>query len=108
VLGCEHRRVGWRIAGLSALAVMDGKRCIDDRVERAQRSGRMLPAAVAVAGLWLAMAFTAVFAPDLITGSQHEHLPIVAMTIWMWGMVATGFVLFGAAFRCGTGRPGGV
>jgi hypothetical protein len=25
-------------------------------------------------------------------------VPIVAITIWIWGAVATGFVLFGAAF----------
>ena len=68
-----------------------------DKVQRDQRTGRMLPAAVAVAGLWLAMALSSVFAPDLISGSQ-DHLPIVALTIWPWGAVATGFVLFGAAF----------
>jgi hypothetical protein len=38
-----------------------------------------------------------VFAPDLISGVQ-VHVPIVAITIWIWGAVATGFVLFGAAF----------
>ena len=69
-----------------------------DDVQRDQRTGRMLPAAVAVAGIWLAMALSSVFAPDMITGSQHEHVPIVGITIWMWGVVATGFVLFGAAF----------
>ncbi|HEY8556731.1 MAG TPA: hypothetical protein VIM97_05215 [Actinomycetes bacterium] len=40
---------------------------------------------------------SSVFAPDLISDSQ-DHVPIVALTIWPWGAVATGFVLFGAAF----------
>ena len=62
-----------------------------------QRTGRLLPAAVAVGGLWLALALSAVFAPDLISDAQ-DHVPIVAITIWIWGAVATGFVLFGAAF----------
>ena len=66
-------------------------------VQRDQRTGRLLPAAVAVAGLWLAMALSGVFAPDLISASQ-DHVPVVALTIWPWGAVATGFVLFGAAF----------
>jgi hypothetical protein len=66
-------------------------------VPRDQRTGRMLPTAVAVAGLWLSMALSSVFAPDLISDSQ-DHVPIVALTIWIWGAVATGFVLFGAAF----------
>jgi hypothetical protein len=57
----------------------------------------MLPTAVAVAGLWLATALSAVFAPDLTSDAQ-DHVPIVAITIWLWAAVATGFVLFGAAF----------
>jgi hypothetical protein len=65
--------------------------------QRDQRSGRMLPTAVAVAGLWLAVALSSVFAPDLIS-DQQDHVPIVALTIWLWGAVATGFVMFGAAF----------
>jgi hypothetical protein len=69
-------------------------------VRRDQRGGRMLPTSVAVAGLWLAMALSSVFAPDLISDAQ-DHVPIVALTIWIWGAVATGFVLFGAAFPTG-------
>jgi hypothetical protein len=68
-----------------------------DKSPRDQRTERMLPAGVAVGGLWLAMALSSVFAPDLISSAQ-DHVPLVAITIWMWGAVATGFVLFGAAF----------
>jgi hypothetical protein len=68
-----------------------------DKSHEDQRTGRLLPAAVAVGGLWLAMALSAVFAPDLISDAQ-DQVPIVALTIWIWGAVATGFVLFGAAF----------
>ena len=68
-----------------------------DKAQRDQRTGRLLPAAVAVAGIWLAMALSSVFAPDLIS-ADYDHVPIVALTIWPWGAVATGFVLFGAAF----------
>jgi hypothetical protein len=66
-------------------------------VQDDQRAGRMFPAAVAVGGLWLATALSSVFAPDLISDAQ-DHVPIVAITIWPWAAVATGFVLFGAAF----------
>jgi hypothetical protein len=65
--------------------------------QRDQRTGRLLPTAVAVAGLWLATALSSMFAPDLISSSQ-DHVPVVALTIWPWGAVATGFVVFGAAF----------
>jgi hypothetical protein len=43
------------------------------------------------------MALSSVFAPDLISAAR-DHVPIVAITIWIWWAVATGFVLFGAAF----------
>jgi hypothetical protein len=68
-----------------------------DKAQPDERSGRLLPTAVAVGGLWLAMALSSVFAPDLIS-ADYDHVPIVALTIWIWGAVATGFVLFGAAF----------
>jgi hypothetical protein len=68
-----------------------------DKAQGAQRTGRLLPAAVAVGGLWLAMALSSVFAPDLISAAD-DHVPVVALTIWIWGAVATGFVLFGTAF----------
>ena len=66
-------------------------------MQRDQGTGRMLPTAVAIASLSLAMALSSIFAPDLISAAQ-DHVPIVAITIWIWGAVATGFVLFGAAF----------
>jgi hypothetical protein len=53
-----------------------------DEVQRDQRTGRLLPAAIAVGGLWLAMALSSVFAPDLISAAQ-DHVPIVAITIWI-------------------------
>ena len=68
-----------------------------DKAQPDERSGRLLPAAAAVGGLWLAMALSSVFAPDLIS-ADYDHVPIVALTIWIWGAVATVFVLFGAAF----------
>src|SRR5512132_4398032 len=66
-------------------------------VQFEQRTGRMFPTAVAVGGLWLATALSSVFAPDLISDAQ-DHVPIVAITIWPWAAVATGFVLLGTAF----------
>jgi hypothetical protein len=87
-------RVQWGGDRMTATEVVTQR---TDEVQRGQHTGRMLPAAVAVGGLWLAMALSSVFAPDLISASQ-DQVPIVALTIWPWGAVATGFVLFGAAF----------
>lgn len=35
-------------------------------------------------------------APDLVSGSEQEHLPLVGFTSWIWGLFATGFVLLAA------------
>ena len=56
---------------------------------------------VAVAALWACSAMLAVFAPDMVTGSEHDHLPIAAMTVWPWTFIATAYVVM-AARRPGT------
>ena len=38
----------------------------------------------------------AVFAPDMVTGSEHDHLPLAAMTVWPWTFTATAYVLMAA------------
>ncbi len=40
-------------------------------------------------GMWGAVVAISLFAPDLVSGSQHEHLPVAAFTTWLWGLVAT-------------------
>lgn len=54
---------------------------------------RYLFTGVAVASIWLAVVLASIFAPDMVTGSQHEHLQIAAYADWLWGAFATGFVL---------------
>ena len=46
---------------------------------------------VAVGMIWLASAVTAIAAPDMISGSQHEHLPLAAITVWVWTAIASGY-----------------
>lgn len=46
--------------------------------------------------VWLACVLVMLLAPDLISGSEHEHLPLATFTVWLWGLVATGYVLMGA------------
>ena len=50
----------------------------------------------AVVAMWASSALLAVFAPDMVTGSEHEHLPIAAMTVWPWTVVATAYVVLAA------------
>jgi hypothetical protein len=48
---------------------------------------------VAVVAIWVAVALASAFSPDLIHGSEQEHLPIAAITWWFWGAIATAFAL---------------
>jgi hypothetical protein len=47
----------------------------------------------AVAAIAIAALVASVFAQDMVTGSAHEHLPLVALTIWPWAAAAVGYVL---------------
>jgi hypothetical protein len=47
----------------------------------------------AVVAVWTCSALLAVFAPDMVTGSEHDHLPIAAMTVWPWTFAATAYVV---------------
>jgi hypothetical protein len=58
--------------------------------------------AVGVGAIWVFSALAAVMAPDMVTGSAHEHLPIVAATVWVWTLSATGFVLLASTSASST------
>ena len=48
---------------------------------------------IIVAAIWLATLAAALFSPDLVTGSQQEHLPLAGALNRLWAAVATGYVL---------------
>ena len=56
-----------------------------------------------VAAVWLGILLAGIYAPDMITGSQHEHLAVIAGGDWIWGLVATAIVILAAqkGFRTG-------
>lgn len=39
--------------------------------------------------IWVASTLAAILAPDRVSGSEHEHLPLAAITIWVWAAVAS-------------------
>jgi len=57
-------------------------------VATADGSWRMWTA-IGIAGIWVAVLLISVFAPDLVSGSEQEHLPIAAFSTWFWGGVGT-------------------
>jgi hypothetical protein len=51
---------------------------------------------VAILSIWASVILTSALAHDLVTGSQQEHLPLVAFTAWLWGAVASALVFLAA------------
>ena len=49
----------------------------------------MLWTAVGIGGIWVAVRLSRLFAPDMVSGSEQQHLPIAAFTTWFWGGVGT-------------------
>ena len=63
----------------------------------------MLWTTIGIGGIWVAVLLISLFSPDLVSGSQQEHLPVAAITAWFWGGVGT-LVLLLAMGRL-RGRP---
>jgi hypothetical protein len=53
-------------------------------------------AMTAVSSIWLSVFFASTYAPDFVSGSRHEHLQLVGGLDWIWGLVATAFVVLAA------------
>lgn len=71
--------------------------------ETRMRPPRVLPAAanlgIAVGVVWLATLLIGVLSPDMVTGSQHEHLPIAGITAWVWAVIASAYLVSAAHGR---------
>jgi hypothetical protein len=54
----------------------------------------MLWTAIGIGGIWVAVLLISLLAPDMVSGSQQEHLPVAAFTTWFWGAVGTMVLLW--------------
>jgi hypothetical protein len=63
--------------------------------------------AAGVAVIWVAAALISVFSPDMVSGSEQEHLPVAAFATWISGVVGTGafFWMMGKLRGSVTRRP---
>ena len=43
--------------------------------------------------IWLAVIFTSLFAPNMVTGSEQAHTPVAALITWLFGLGATRTVI---------------
>ena len=51
------------------------------------------PGGGALVGIWGAVLAISLFAPDLVSGSEQQHLPVAAFGTWIWGAVASRSVM---------------
>jgi energy-coupling factor transporter transmembrane protein EcfT len=49
----------------------------------------MLWTAIGIGGIWVAVLLISLLAPDLVSGSEQQHLPVAAFTTWFWGGIGT-------------------
>ena len=49
---------------------------------------------LAVGSVILAVLVSSLYAPDMVTGSNHEQLPLAGFIDWIWGAVAVGYLSF--------------
>jgi hypothetical protein len=49
----------------------------------------MLWTVIGICGIWVAVVLLSLLAPDLVSGSEQDHLPVAAFTTWFWGGVGT-------------------
>jgi cobalamin synthase len=64
----------------------------------------MLWTAIGIGGIWVAVLLLSLLAPDLVSGSQQEHLPVAAFTTWFWGAVGTLVLLWAMGRLRGSAR----
>ena len=50
-------------------------------------------AAIAVGGIWGALAAASIWSPELISGTDQTRVPIAAFADWFYAVIATGLVL---------------
>jgi hypothetical protein len=48
-----------------------------------------------IAGIWVAVTLISLLSPDMVTGSEQQHLPVAAFGAWLWGLAATGAFVWG-------------
>ena len=58
-----------------------------ESTESARRSPAQ--AVSALVGIWGAVLAISLFAPEMVSGSEQQHLPLAAFGTWIWGAVAS-------------------
>ena len=50
---------------------------------------KLIATLVSLVVIWTSIIIISFFSPDMVTGSQQEHLKIVLWTAWIWGLLSS-------------------
>ena len=64
----------------------------------------MLWTAIGIGGIWVAVLVISLLAPDLVSGSEQQHLPVAAFATWFWGGIGTLVLLWAMGRLRGSAR----
>jgi hypothetical protein len=64
----------------------------------------MLWTAIGIGGIWTAVLLISLLAPDLVSGSEQQHLPVAAFGTWFWGGIGTVVLLWAMSRLRGSAR----
>lgn len=76
------------------MSVSHKKQTEEERRSESVDGSWMMWTAAGLTGVWAAVVLISLFAPDMVSGSEQERLPIAAFTTWVWGLAATGAFLW--------------
>jgi hypothetical protein len=48
---------------------------------------------MAIGAIWVSVLAISVLSPDMVSGSEQQHMPVAAFGTWLWGLLATWAVL---------------
>ena len=54
---------------------------------------RVLFVGLAITAIWVSVALLGIFAPDMVTGSPPDHIPIIGIFAWIGALMATKHVV---------------
>jgi hypothetical protein len=74
---------------MSRVVSTDHQAAPEDRPAATADPSWMLWTAIGIGGIWVAVLLLSLLAPDLVSGSEQDHLPLAAFTSWFWGGVGT-------------------
>jgi hypothetical protein len=75
--------------GRMASLTRNDRASTDDRGAATADGSWMVWTTIGIVGIWIAVILISLFAPDFVSGSEQELLPLAAFTTWFWGGVGT-------------------